>query len=40
MYNCCQLMIVDRDIRVIVGWRQGVVVDGDDCGWLSVLKEV
>ena len=29
--------IVDKDI---VGWRQGVVVGGDDCGWWCVLKEV
>ena len=25
------VMIVDKDVRVAVGWRQGVVVDGDDC---------
>ena len=30
-------MIVDKDIRVVVGWRQGVVVDGDNCGWLWVV---
>ena len=34
------LMIVDKDVRVAVGWRQGVVVDGGDCGWFCMLKEV
>ena len=33
-------MIVDKDVRVVVGWRQGVVVDGDNCGWFCVLKVV
>ena len=33
-------MIMDKDVSVVVGWRQGVVVDGDDCGWFCVLKEV
>ena len=32
-------MIVDKEVRVVVGWRRGVMVD-DDCGWLCVLKEV
>ena len=27
-------------IKVVVGWRRGVVVDSDDCGWLCALKEV
>ena len=36
----CEEMIVDKDVKVDVGWRQGIVVDGDDCGWLYVLKEV
>ncbi len=30
-------MIVDKEVRVIVGWRRGVMVD-IDCGWLGVLK--
>ena len=34
------IMIVDKDVRVVFGWRQGVVVDGCDCGWFCVLKEV
>ena len=33
------VMIVDKEVRVVVGWRRGVMVD-DDCGWLCVLKEV
>ena len=32
------VMIVDKDVRVVVRWRRGVMVD--DCGWLYVLKEV
>ena len=36
----CDVMIVDKDVRVVVAWRRGGVVDGDDCGWLCVLKEV
>ena len=31
--------IVDKEVRVVVGWRRGVMVDGD-CGWLCVLKKV
>ena len=31
-------MIEDKDVRVVVGWRRGGVVD--DCGWLCVLKEI
>ena len=34
------VMIVDKDVRVVVGWRRGVMVDGDDCRWLCVLKEL
>ena len=32
------VMIVVKNalIWVVVGWRQGVLVDGDDCGWLCV----
>ena len=28
-------MIVDKDV---VGWRRGLMVDGDDCGWWCVLR--
>ena len=28
-------MIVDKDTKV-VGWRRGVMVDGDNCGLLCV----
>ena len=24
------VMIVDKDVRVVVGWRQRVMVDGDE----------
>ena len=24
------VMIVDKDVRVVVGWRQRVLVDGDE----------
>ncbi len=34
----CDVMIVDKDVRVVVRWRRGVMVD--DSGWLCVLKEV
>ena len=30
------VMIVDKEVRVVVGWRRGVMVD-DDCAWLCVL---
>ena len=32
------VMIVNKDVRVVAGRRRGVVVGGDDCGWLCVLK--
>ena len=39
--GCCVfvkfVMIVDKDVRVVVGWRRDVI---DDRGWLCVLKEV
>ena len=30
------VMNVDKEVRVVVRWRRGVMVD-DDCGWLCVL---
>ena len=32
------VMTVDKNVDV--GRRRGVTVDGDDCGWLCVMKEV
>ncbi len=29
---------MDKDVRVVVGWRRGGVID--DCGWLCVLNWV
>ena len=25
---------LDKDVKVVVAWRRGVMVDGDPCGWL------
>ena len=38
--GCSVGYCVLKDVRVVVGWRRGVMVDGDDCGWWCVLKEV
>ena len=40
--GCCfvkYVMIVDKGVRVVVGWRGGVMMDGDDCE-SCVLKGV
>ena len=37
----CFVKYVLMNVRVAVGWSQrSVVVDGDNYGWLRVLKEV
>ena len=37
----CFVKYVLMNVRVAVGWsRRSVVVDGDNYGWLCVLKEV
>ena len=30
------VMIVNKDVRVLVGWKRGVVLYGDDCGWSCI----
>ena len=32
------IMIVDKDVRAVFGWRHGVVVDGCDCGMVLCVE--
>ena len=32
----CFVKHVVIDVRVLVGWKRGAVLYGDDCGWLCI----